>query len=389
MGNTPSQPTDEQVEELKEKRNQMIEAAAAAIATADVLLVTTGAGWSADSGLAVYKDVADVPAYHKRELTYHALCNPGVLDEDPALFHGFWGGCFNDYRKATLSPGYALVAGWCDRRFRGTPTSEELAELIRQDEQDPKRYPLLEARELARARAAGKEPAAEPTAANAEAASAIPRPERGASAFFSFTSNVDAHWTTVCRPGELRECHGNTEMWQCTDLSCAAALETEARGSGPSPVAGAAFVPLPRRREDARGAGRAGAGLVSRGGLGPAARRRGVRAQLAALRALRWQGAAERAHVRRLAVAGRPAAAGRMGVVAGAAHGARLLARAHHRRRRRGNGRARRGRDACRRRAACRRQAAFGAAAAGGHHGGWRGRQRDHRAPEERVGARG
>jgi NAD-dependent SIR2 family protein deacetylase len=238
MGNTPSQPTDEQVEELKEKRNQMIEAAAAAIATADVLLVTTGAGWSADSGLAVYKDVADVPAYHKRELTYHALCNPGVLDEDPALFHGFWGGCFNDYRKATLSPGYALVAGWCDRRFRGTPTSEELAELIRQDEQDPKRYPLLEARELARARAAGKEPAAEPTAANAEAASAIPRPERGASAFFSFTSNVDAHWTTVCRPGELRECHGNTEMWQCTDLSCAAALETEARGSGPSPVAG-------------------------------------------------------------------------------------------------------------------------------------------------------
>ena len=103
MGNTPSQPTDEQVEELKEKRNQMIEAAAAAIATADVLLVTTGAGWSADSGLAVYKDVADVPAYHKRELTYHALCNPGVLDEDPALFHGFWGGCFNDYRARRRS----------------------------------------------------------------------------------------------------------------------------------------------------------------------------------------------------------------------------------------------------------------------------------------------
>ena len=127
MGNTPSQPTDEQAEELKEKMNQMVEAAAAAIAKADVLLVTTGAGWSADSGLAVYKDVADVPAYHKRELTYHALCNPGVLHEEPALFHGFWGGCFNDYREAALSPGYSLVAGWCDRRFRGTPTSEELA----------------------------------------------------------------------------------------------------------------------------------------------------------------------------------------------------------------------------------------------------------------------
>ena len=242
MGNTPSQPTDEQVEELKEKRNQMIEAAAAAIATADVLLVTTGAGWSADSGLAVYKDVANVPAYHKRELTYHALCQPAVLDEDPALFHGFWGGCFNDYREATLSPGYALVAGWCDRRFRGTPTSEELAELIRADPPEPKRYPLLEARELARAQAAaiaaGKEVPAELPAANAAAARATPLPERGASAFFSFTSNVDAHWTTVCRPGELRECHGNTETWQCTDPCCAAALETEARASGPSPVAG-------------------------------------------------------------------------------------------------------------------------------------------------------
>ena len=162
MGNTPSQPTDEQAEELKEKMNQMVEAAAAAIAKADVLLVTTGAGWSADSGLAVYKDVADVPAYHKRELTYHALCNPGVLHEDPALFHGFWGGCFNDYRNVPPHEGYSIVARWVEQRF-GAHTRAAAALRRLQDE------------------------------------GGAPR------AFFAFTSNVDAHHERAFAAEEIYE----------------------------------------------------------------------------------------------------------------------------------------------------------------------------------------
>ena len=50
-------------------------------------------------------------------------------------------------------------------------------------------------------------------------------------------------------------------------LSQEALARVRAVAGGGRAVAGAAFVPLPRRRGDARGAGRAGAGLLCRGGL--------------------------------------------------------------------------------------------------------------------------
>ena len=46
--------------------------AALALLDADFLLITAGAGFSADSGLPVYKDIADLPAYHRRKLDYAA-----------------------------------------------------------------------------------------------------------------------------------------------------------------------------------------------------------------------------------------------------------------------------------------------------------------------------
>ena len=74
-----------------------------------------GAGFSADSGLAVYDDVAkagnwicsvpihtwtqlQVKAYAERELDYMDLCDPKLVYREPPLFWGFWGQCFNDYR---------------------------------------------------------------------------------------------------------------------------------------------------------------------------------------------------------------------------------------------------------------------------------------------------
>ena len=59
MGNRPSRPTEEQTAELLARQPELLARAASAINHADVLLLATGAGWSADSGLAVYKDVAD------------------------------------------------------------------------------------------------------------------------------------------------------------------------------------------------------------------------------------------------------------------------------------------------------------------------------------------
>eukprot|EP00746_Dinoflagellata_sp_MGD_P022734 gnl/MRDRNA2_/MRDRNA2_153224_c0_seq1.p1 gnl/MRDRNA2_/MRDRNA2_153224_c0~~gnl/MRDRNA2_/MRDRNA2_153224_c0_seq1.p1 ORF type:complete len:337 (+),score=50.94 gnl/MRDRNA2_/MRDRNA2_153224_c0_seq1:142-1011(+) len=39
--------------------------------------------------------------------------------------------------------------------------------------------------------------------------------ESDAGAFFVFTSNVDAHSFDAFEAAEVRECHGNTELWQC------------------------------------------------------------------------------------------------------------------------------------------------------------------------------
>jgi hypothetical protein len=65
--------------------------AARAIEEADYLLVATGAGFSADSSLPVYDDIAAVPAYRRKGLTYSDLCRGSLLDDDPSAFYGFWG----------------------------------------------------------------------------------------------------------------------------------------------------------------------------------------------------------------------------------------------------------------------------------------------------------
>ena len=69
--------------------------AAREIFSADFLIVAAGAGFSADSGLPVYKDIADVAAYHRMGVTYADLCDPVWQRKDAEIFFGFWGSCFN------------------------------------------------------------------------------------------------------------------------------------------------------------------------------------------------------------------------------------------------------------------------------------------------------
>jgi len=190
MGNGPSKPSEEQMEELLGLTPQLCRGAAAAVAQADVLLVMTGAGWSADSGLAVYADVASFPAYAARGLVYRDLCLPQVLHTDPGTFYGWWGACFNSYRlDHQPHEGYAIVQTWRDTFFSGSAAAEEVR--------------------------------AHAEAAHAALGHRAPDAARPG-AFFSFTSNVDAHWARFCNGEELRECHGNADWWQCADVACAA-----------------------------------------------------------------------------------------------------------------------------------------------------------------------
>ena len=206
MGASPSQPSAEQLEQLEQQLDESCRRAGAAIGAADVLLLLTGAGWSADSGLAVYKDIADVEAYRRLGLTYRDLCQPEVIEEPtspdseplyddaadadggsdaaeaddranaarpnyggPPLFYGFWGACFNDYRDTAPHEGYAIVRRWRDELFASTDVAAAL------------------------------------------------RARGGAGAFYSFTSNVDHHSVRAFGADCSREVHGTSEFWQSVD----------------------------------------------------------------------------------------------------------------------------------------------------------------------------
>ena len=129
-------------------------------------LWVNGAGWSADSGLAVYADVAKVPAYAQRQLTYQDICQPHWLFSEPELFWGFWGQCalssflylflylflymmlfrislecvstrgFNDYRLTDPHQGYEIVQHWVEKLFRHTDVAKRLRQMTREKQEE-------------------------------------------------------------------------------------------------------------------------------------------------------------------------------------------------------------------------------------------------------------
>jgi len=196
-----SVPDAVQEKELKDNFVRNCQKAAEAIRSADVLLLVTGAGFSADSGLAVYNDIANVPAYRERNLDYMGICMPDWLDSDPELFYGFWGQCFNDYRSTNPHKGYDTIARW-----KAEKNESDVAEEIRA---------RITKKETSRG-TCKKEPVVQNSVYDVQ--------DRPAGAFFSFTSNVDAHTYDVFEATEIHECHGNIEIWQCSSPSCDSGL---------------------------------------------------------------------------------------------------------------------------------------------------------------------
>eukprot|EP00741_Cyanophora_paradoxa_P022925 tig00021525_g22145.t1 len=191
------------------------ERAAAAILGADFLLVSAGAGFSADCGLAVYKDIADVPPYRRMGLTYADLCDPKWIQDDPEIFYGFWGSCFNSYLDSKPHEGYAILARWKAALFDGSYSRPR---------RDSRR---------ARAGSAARRPPSAPAGGSATAAAAASAPGEGAEgrrgaargtrsdgtsdAFFVYTSNVDSMFprSGFLQGREVHEIHGSVMEWQC------------------------------------------------------------------------------------------------------------------------------------------------------------------------------
>ena len=162
----------------------------------------------ADSGLAVYKDIAEIKAYQDRNLEYMNICQPHWLDDDAGLFYGFWGQCLKDYRSAQPHEGYEIVQRWRDRvnakskarntrhiRRRIQSRVDKQRPFDDDDVQHHMPYDIITTNDQT-------------------------NEEAWAGAFFSFTSNVDAHFHDFLRTQELYECHGNVELWQCSDPYC-------------------------------------------------------------------------------------------------------------------------------------------------------------------------
>jgi len=196
MGLGPSKPSVQELSILKSQVDACTHEIAEAIRRADVLLLCAGAGFSADSGLAVYEDIAGVKAYQDLGYKYHNVCRPEWLSHDPEIFYGFWGTCFNDYRKTQPHDGYAIIRKWRDARFAST---SRVARSIRMAIQE-------------------RQASQKASASSASAPGPAYEVDGAAGAFYVFTSNVDGHAFDYFEPEEVRECHGNTEVWQCGSM---------------------------------------------------------------------------------------------------------------------------------------------------------------------------
>jgi NAD-dependent SIR2 family protein deacetylase len=139
--------------------------AARALASADALLVTAGAGMGVDSGLPDFRgDAGFWKAYPPAErlgLRFVDLANPRWFAHDPELAWGFYGHRLGLYRATAPHRGFATLLAWARERRHGA---------------------------------------------------------------FVFTSNVDGHFQRAgFPPARIVECHGAIETSQCA-APCGPAL---------------------------------------------------------------------------------------------------------------------------------------------------------------------
>ncbi len=90
-----------------------IKKARAALAAADALLITAGAGMGVDSGLPDFRGTQGFwrayPAIAKRGISFEQMANPSWFEDDPALAWAFYGHRLNLYRDTVPHAGFARL----------------------------------------------------------------------------------------------------------------------------------------------------------------------------------------------------------------------------------------------------------------------------------------
>jgi NAD-dependent SIR2 family protein deacetylase len=101
----------------------ILEQAAAAIESADAIIIGAGAGMGVDSGLPDFRGDAGFwkayPRYAELGLNFADLANPRWFDEDPALAWGFYGHRLHLYRDTRPHAGFAILHKWAQKKPAG------------------------------------------------------------------------------------------------------------------------------------------------------------------------------------------------------------------------------------------------------------------------------
>ena len=104
---------------MDELTRDAIRRAAAAIASADALLIGAGAGMGVDSGLPDFRGREGFwrayPPYARLGLGFAALADPRWFRDDPRLAWGFYGHRLNLYRETEPHAGFAILRRWAGR----------------------------------------------------------------------------------------------------------------------------------------------------------------------------------------------------------------------------------------------------------------------------------
>ena len=90
--------------------------AAAAIRTAEALIITAGAGMGVDSGLPDFRGNEGFwnayPPYRQLGLSFIETANPAHFQRDPAFAWGFYGHRTNLYRATVPNLGFTILRNW-------------------------------------------------------------------------------------------------------------------------------------------------------------------------------------------------------------------------------------------------------------------------------------
>ncbi|EFC39044.1 Sir2 NAD-dependent protein deacetylase [Naegleria gruberi] len=174
-----------ELDEISSSLENVYEKAAQLIYNSKYLLITCGAGFSKDSGLAVYKDIASNPIYQEKNLTYHDLARPvSTFETEQELldYYGFWVNCAQSYLNTPSHSGYQILKDWKQLLYSKKEIQKEFNE---------KQIEILSASQW------WKE--------NCKIASNM----------FIYSSNVDNHFSRYFEKEEIYNIHGHALNWQC------------------------------------------------------------------------------------------------------------------------------------------------------------------------------